>query len=149
VYCIGDLDDFAWFGFAPLFLLIYANNSYFKQIMLAGAFGLAYNLVYLHWYLNLAPLDWLGFSGIFGHLLAILAWLSVAIHQALAFVLFAALVSRLPLSGSFTAKRGPRKVWFRLFIQIIRKGEALQSGYLISHRVGTGNITDCMEQPSR
>ncbi len=102
---------FAWFGFAPLFLLIYANNSYFKQIMLAGAFGLAYNLVYLHWYLNLAPLDWLGFSGIFGYLLAILAWLSVAIHQALAFILFAALVSRLPLSGSFTAKRGPKKVW--------------------------------------
>jgi apolipoprotein N-acyltransferase len=101
----------AWFAFAPLFLLIYANNSYIKQIMLAGAFGLAYNLVYLHWYLNLAPLDWLGFTGAFGYLLAMLAWLSVSIHQALAFILFAAIVSRLPLSGSFTAKRGPKKVW--------------------------------------
>lgn len=79
--------------------------------MLAFTFGLAYNLVYLHWYLNLVPLDWLGFSGVFGYLLATLAWLIVSTHQALAFLLFAAIVGRLPLSGSFTAKRGPKKVW--------------------------------------
>lgn len=101
----------AWFAFAPLFLLIYANNTFIKQIMLAFTFGLAYNLVYLHWYLNLVPLDWLGFSGAFGYLLATLAWFIVSTHQALAFLLFAAIVGRLPLSGSFTAKRGSKKVW--------------------------------------
>ncbi len=98
----------AWFALAPLFLLIYSNNHhYVKQILLAFVFGLAYNLVYLHWYLNLAPLDWLGFSGIYGNLLAILAWIITATHQALAFLLFAAIVARLPLKASFKlAKKG-------------------------------------------
>jgi apolipoprotein N-acyltransferase len=96
----------AWFGLAPLFLLIYARNHYLKQIGLAFVFGLAYNLVYLHWYLNLAPLDWLGFSGISGIALAILAWLICATHQALAFLLFAAIVARLPLTGAFRPKTG-------------------------------------------
>ncbi len=91
----------AWFALAPLFLFIYSNNRYIKQILLAFCFGLAYNLTYLHWYLNLAPLDWLGFTGIYGYLLAMLAWLITATHQALAFLLFAAIVARLPLKSSF------------------------------------------------
>ncbi|CAN5259588.1 apolipoprotein N-acyltransferase [soil metagenome] len=131
---------FAWFAFAPLFLLIYAKNSYFKQVMLAFTFGLAYNLVYLHWYLNLAPLDWLGFTGIFGYLLAILAWLIVATHQALTFLLFAAIVCRLPLSGSFMAKRGPKKVWLVPAIVVLPLAYVL-----IVNRLG--NMPDLMGVP--
>jgi len=99
---------FAWFGLAPLFLFIYGRNHYLKQIFLAFIFGLAYNLVYLHWYLNLAPLDWLGFTGIYGYLLAGLALLITSGHQALAFLLFAAVAARLPLSPAFKLQKKGR-----------------------------------------
>ncbi len=66
-------------------------KSWLKVFNYGFLFGLAYNCVYLHWYLNLAPLDWLGFNAWQGQLLAIAAWLIVASHQALLVAIFSVL----------------------------------------------------------
>ncbi|MBU6450754.1 MAG: apolipoprotein N-acyltransferase [Cyanobacteria bacterium REEB67] len=95
----------AWFCLAPLFLLLANTPSHAQRSLIGFCFGLAYNLTYLHWYLNLAPLDWLGFSGLMGNFLATFAWGFAACHQALGFGLFGLLAGLLPLSGSFAFKK--------------------------------------------
>lgn len=100
----------AWFALAPFFLLIYSSQSYARQLWLGLIFGYAYSLTYLHWYLNLYPLEWLGFPGIQGMALALLAWLIVAGHQALIFGLYTAIIGKLPLSGSFTWKKSGKSL---------------------------------------
>lgn len=79
----------AWFGLIPLFLTIYAQTGALRRFGMGLAFGLGYNLIYLSWYLNLLPLDWLGFAGVSGFALAGTAWLVVSMHQALLYGLFA------------------------------------------------------------
>lgn len=100
----------AWFALAPFFLLLYRSSGLPRQIWIGLTFGLAYNLTYLHWYLNLYPLDWLGFPGLQGIALAALAWIIVAGHQTLIFACYAALIGKLPLSGSFSIKKTGKKV---------------------------------------
>jgi len=95
----------AWVGLAPLFLLLAIDQSSWKRTQIGFVYGLAYNLTYLHWYLGLAPLDWLGFHGIMGNFLAAFAWLFCATHQALAFAVFALIAGKIPMSGSFTFKK--------------------------------------------
>jgi len=95
----------AWVALAPLFLLLSIERGSWKRTQIGFVYGLAYNLTYLHWYLGLAPLDWLGFPGIQGNLLAAFAWLFTSTHQALAFGVFALTVGFVPMSGSFTVKR--------------------------------------------
>ncbi|MBS1991233.1 MAG: apolipoprotein N-acyltransferase [Cyanobacteria bacterium SZAS LIN-3] len=95
----------AWVGLAPFFLLIAIDQASWKRMLTAFVYGLAYNLTYLHWYLGLAPLDWLGFPGIQGNLLASCAWLIASTHQALAFGFFALAAGKIPMSGSFTFKK--------------------------------------------
>jgi apolipoprotein N-acyltransferase len=72
------------------------------QALLRGFFfGTAYSLVYLNWFLNLQPLDWLNFNGWQGWLLAGAAWLVVSIQQGLIISLFALAINKLPLVASF------------------------------------------------
>jgi apolipoprotein N-acyltransferase len=95
----------AWVGLVPLFLLIAPDQSSWKRTLTGFAYGLGYNLTYLHWYLGLAPLDWLGFPSIQGNCLAAFAWLFTASHQALTFGFFALAAGLLPTTGSFTFKK--------------------------------------------
>lgn len=96
---------FAWFALTPLILMIFSVRSWWRQTLLGLAFGLGYNLVYLHWYLNLYPLDWMGFPGAQGAALAALAWFLVAGHQALLIALFAFIAGRLPFCSGYSFKR--------------------------------------------
>ena len=95
----------AWFGLAPLFLLIAGEKSKWLRAQVGFVFGLAYNLTYLHWYLSLAPLDWLGFSGIMGNFLASFAWIFVASMQAYGFAFFAVILGLVPTTGAFLLKK--------------------------------------------
>ena len=96
----------AWICLAPLLFIIRIeqtdkNHPYkalLKVFLYGFLFGLAYNCVYLQWYLGLAPLDWLGFNAWQGQLLAWAALLIVAGHQALLIALFA-LCYRLSLNA--------------------------------------------------
>ncbi len=78
----------AWFCLAPLLFVIVADRSLPGSFLYGFLFGLAYNCLYLKWLLALAPLDWLGFNGWQGQLLAGGALLIVASHQALLIALF-------------------------------------------------------------
>jgi apolipoprotein N-acyltransferase len=95
----------AWVGLAPLFLLIAGQKSSWKRTLIGFIYGLAYNLTYMHWYLGLAPLDWLGFPGLLGNCLAIFVWVFCSTHQALAFGFFALAAGFLPVNGSFAFKK--------------------------------------------
>jgi len=107
----------AWFGLIPLFLTIYAQTGALKRFAMGLVFGLGYNLIYLSWYLNLLPLDWLGFTGISGFALAGTAWIVVSMHQALLYGLFAW------LSGSILQKRAWPAILLvpTLFVLIINR----------------------------
>ncbi|MBK7746328.1 MAG: Apolipoprotein N-acyltransferase [Cyanobacteriota bacterium erpe_2018_sw_39hr_WHONDRS-SW48-000098_B_bin.30] len=94
----------AWFGLAPLFLAIYGTQSLWRQVLSGFLFGLGYNLVYLHWYLGLYPLDWMGYPGVAGAALTGLAWILVSGHQALIIALFALIAGRLPICAGYTFK---------------------------------------------
>jgi apolipoprotein N-acyltransferase len=60
----------AWFALAPLLISIRQESSFAKATFYGFLFGLAFNFVYLQWYLGLAPMDWLGFNAWQGHFLA-------------------------------------------------------------------------------
>ncbi|MBX9694527.1 MAG: hypothetical protein K2Z81_19225, partial [Cyanobacteria bacterium] len=72
----------AWFGLAPLLLAVASSKGFWQAAARGFVFGLAYNLVYLSWYLGLSPLDWLGFNWWQGWLLAGSAWLIASLIQA-------------------------------------------------------------------
>lgn len=91
----------AWVGLAPLFLLLASLKSHWQRSIIGFVFGMGYNMTYLHWYLGLAPLDWLGFPGIQGLCLASIAWTYVSSMQAIGFAVFALVAGMLPLRGSF------------------------------------------------
>lgn len=96
----------AWFALAPFFLLT-AGAETFKSAALRGLiFGTAYNLVYLHWYLNLHPLNWMDFNDIQSILLSGFCWLFVSVHQGLMFGILGLVVRLLPFCGGAI----PRKV---------------------------------------
>ncbi len=108
----------AWFCLAPLLFTINFETSLLKTFAYGFLFGLAYNALYLHWYLGLAPLDWLGFNGGQGQLLAWSALFVVAGHQALLIGIFA-FVYRLLLSNQliYAAQVGANKsVLLQMFL---------------------------------
>src|SRR5579875_1610478 len=102
--CAPGFDQWylAWVGLVPLLLLVASSVSLWQ----AARRGLTFGLVYLHWYLGLYPLDWLGFNDWQGRALALAAWLCVALHQGFIVAAFAAACRILPLTGGFL----PRKV---------------------------------------
>ncbi len=89
----------AWFGLVPLFLLV-AQAPNFKQAFIRGfCFGLAYNLVYLNWYLHLHPLRWMGFDDWQSLIMSAVIWMAVSCHQGLITALFSLILKALPLTG--------------------------------------------------
>lgn len=97
----------AWIGLAPLVLAISASKNVWQAGVRGLVFGLAYNLVYLHWYLGLQPLTWLGFNQWQGWALALAAWFIVSFHQALIVGLFALCARLVPTTGSFIPQKIP------------------------------------------
>ncbi len=97
----------AWVGLAPLILAIAASKNVWQAACRGLVFGLFYNLAYLHWYLGLQPLDWLGFKAWQGWALAIAAWLFASTHQALIIAIFAFLAKLIPTTGSFVPQKIP------------------------------------------
>ncbi len=95
----------AWVGLIPLLLLLAGSKNVLAAFLKGLAFGTAYNLVYLNWYLALAPLNWLGFNDWQSLLLAGAAWLIVSLHQGLIIGLFASLVRLIPLTGGFLPRK--------------------------------------------
>ncbi len=95
----------AWFGLVPLLLAATTSRGIPQALLRGFIFGLAYNLTYLNWLLNLQPLDWLNFNGWQGWLLAGAAWAFVATLQGLIVAAFTAVISKLPLTGSFLPKK--------------------------------------------
>jgi apolipoprotein N-acyltransferase len=99
----------AWVGLVPLLLLTVSADGV-KQAMLRGlVFGLGYNLIYLNWYLQLHPLDWLGFSFIESAAVAAAAWVAVSTHQAIIVALICGLLRWLPLTGGFLPRQVEQK----------------------------------------
>lgn len=71
----------AWVGLIPAFLWLLTLNNKPSQILLGGfVFGFAYHGVYCLWLLNLYPLDWLGFNTLESLVIALGAWLLVAVN---------------------------------------------------------------------
>ncbi|MBC7999919.1 MAG: apolipoprotein N-acyltransferase [Leptolyngbya sp.] len=107
----------AWVGLAPLFLLIASSKSAWQAFIRGTIFGTAFNLVYQNWYLGLQPLDWLGFNGWQGWLLACFAWFVVCFHQGLIIGLFSLIAYKIPMTGTFFPEG--KKTKFRLPALII------------------------------
>lgn len=96
----------AWFGLAPLLLLIVSSPNIAASALRAGIFGLTFNMIYLCWYLSLHPLNWMGFADWQSIPVVIFCWLFVTCQQALIYAAFGAVVRLLPMCGDFL----PRKV---------------------------------------
>jgi len=97
----------AWIGLAPLVLAISASKNVWQAAARGLVFGLAYNLVYLNWYLGLQPLAWLGFNWWQGWMLAASAWFICSFHQALIVAIFALCARLIPMTGSFVPQKIP------------------------------------------
>jgi apolipoprotein N-acyltransferase len=91
----------AWVGLVPLLLAATSSTGMWQAILRGFVFGIAYNLTYLNWLLNLQPLDWLNFNGWQGWLLAGTAWAFVSTLQGLIVAAFSLIINKLPITGSF------------------------------------------------
>jgi apolipoprotein N-acyltransferase len=91
----------SWFALSPLFLLIESANGKWQACQRGFVFALAYNLIYLNWYLQLHPLSWLGFNDFESVLLAAAAWLVVSTHQALITAITVVVLKLIPTTGGF------------------------------------------------
>jgi apolipoprotein N-acyltransferase len=91
----------AWFGLVPLLLLIVSSPGIKDAFLRGCVFGMAYNLVYVNWYLQLHPLTWMGFNELQSGAIATAAWMVVSAHQAILVGIIAAIVRFLPLCGGF------------------------------------------------
>jgi apolipoprotein N-acyltransferase len=100
----------AWFGLAPLLLLIATSETAWIAAWRGLLFGAAYNLVYGNWVLGLYPLDWLGFNAWQGALLAGAAWIILCLHQAILVSLFAGICRLIPMKGIFLPEHN-KKSW--------------------------------------
>ncbi len=96
----------AWFALAPYFLLSVGSQTYKQALVRGFVYGAAYNLVYLNWYLNLHPLNWLDLNDLQSILLSVLCWVIVSSHQGVLFAIFSVLCRFIPLCGGLL----PRKV---------------------------------------
>lgn len=91
----------AWFGLVPLLLAVTSGQGALQTLLRGFIFGTAYSYVYLNWYLDLQPLDWLGFQGWEGMALATAAWTVVTVAQGIIIAVFSLAISKIPLTGSF------------------------------------------------
>jgi apolipoprotein N-acyltransferase len=91
----------AWIGLVPLLFCIASARTVLAAFVYGTLYGLAYNLVYLNWYVHLAPLNWLGLSDWESIAVALFAWLFVCTHEALVIGIFAAICKLIPLTGNY------------------------------------------------
>lgn len=91
----------AWCGLVPWLLLVCGSTSGWQAFRRGLAFGFAYNLIYLNWYLGLHPLTWLGFNYMESICLAGLSWIVVSLHQGLIIACLSAVCQKLPICGGF------------------------------------------------
>ncbi len=91
----------AWVGLVPLLILLGTSKSWLQATLRGFVFGLGYNCVYQSWYLQLAPLDWLGLNAWQSGFLAVGALLVIACQQAVIFGIFALIYYLLPLETSW------------------------------------------------
>lgn len=91
----------AWFGLTPLLLLSVSSPNRWSALWRGLLFGTAYNLVYANFLLGLQPLDWLGFPGIQGMLMAAAAWFILCSHQGILIAIFSVVLRTIPLHGGF------------------------------------------------
>lgn len=100
----------AWFGLVPLLVAATSSKGMWQALLRGLIFGSGYSLVYLNWFLDLQPLDWLNFNGWQGWLLAGAAWAFVSGQQAIIVSLFALAINKLPMVGAFTPAK-TRNSW--------------------------------------
>ncbi len=100
--CPGiDQHYLVWFGLVPLFLSIFSPLTKRQTFLRAFVFGLAYNLVYLHWLLFTHPLTWTGFARQIPLLFATAGWLVFSAQQGVIIGLFALAARAIPMCGGF------------------------------------------------
>lgn len=91
-----DLWYIAWFGLAPLFILLRSVRNLLEAGAIAISFGFAYNLVCHRWLLDLYPLtvfqihDLLALGAVWS------VWFAESLHQALLLLSFSLLLFALP-----------------------------------------------------
>jgi apolipoprotein N-acyltransferase len=103
----------AWFGLAPLILLIYGSRTRSEAMLTGLLFGLVYHMVALRWLLDLYPLDWLGLPSFAGMLLAGQSWFFESLHQAVLTSIFSIFVFTLPMRAGFMPH------WERPFVPML------------------------------
>lgn len=96
----------AWFGVAPLLLFIKSSPGWRTAAMRAFLFGWCYNLVYMHWYLQIHPSTWDGAP--FPMLVSALCWLGECARQGAMVAVFGALCYQVRLAPTFVFKRSPQ-----------------------------------------
>ena len=102
----------AWFGLAPLLLLSVSSRSVWSALWRGLLFGTSYTLVYANFLLGLQPLDWMGFGGWQGVLMAMAAWFILCTHQGVLICIFSGILRVLPLNGGFFLEKS--KGYWRL-----------------------------------
>ncbi len=96
----------AWLGMVPFFLLVAGSETLWQATLRGFVFGMAYNLVYLNWYLGLHSLSWMGINELQSLALSTFCWAFVSAHQGVICAIFAFLMRLIPLCGGAL----PRKV---------------------------------------
>lgn len=93
----------AWFGVAPLIVLIKSSPSWRTAALRSFLFGWSYNLVYMHWYLQLHSATWDAMP--YPMLVSAFCWLAECARQGAMVAAFGVLCFKLPLAASFSVKR--------------------------------------------
>jgi hypothetical protein len=97
-----DLGCLAWVGLVPLLAWIYCQITceqpgfgarFGRMVLVSGAFGLGYHLVFGRWLLDVHPMTWLGFSLLQSRLLSIGALAVYVGVAALYWMAWAALIA--------------------------------------------------------
>ena len=126
----------AWVGLVPLLVLLGTSKSWIQATLIGFLFGLGYNCVYQNWYLQLAPLDWLGLNDWQSGLLALGSLLFISCQQALIFAVFALIYFLLPLETSlFFVKPGWKlslpTIWTVPFLWVLMMNKLGNAHFLL------------------
>jgi apolipoprotein N-acyltransferase len=96
-----DHSMIAWFGLAPLLVLVRSARTHLEATFIGLTFGLGYYLVALSWYLGLFPLRWLGLDDWVAVQAVGCVWTLESLHESILFAIFAWLVYALPMRSGF------------------------------------------------
>lgn len=91
----------AWFGLAPLLVLISLCRSRNEALLCGLGFGMGYHLVSLSWYLSLYPITWMGVDNWLGMQAVSIVWILESAHESLLTVGFAWMIYSLPMRPGY------------------------------------------------